>query len=163
MIAGLSSVDPERLPLLVEVLVERPVALVHEDRSARDALEERRAADVVEVGVRVDERDRLSGPAPESVSRMRSGSSPGSTTTASRVDGSATIAQLHCERSDRERLDEVQAHVAPIIPLDSPNAVHGPPLEISRVLVALGLTVFVGVPLAMLVDDEGRGERRRFS
>src|SRR5664280_84864 len=34
--------DPERLPLFAEVLVERAVALVHENRRARDALEERR-------------------------------------------------------------------------------------------------------------------------
>ena len=118
--AGRVQRQAERLPLRGEILVERPVARVHEDRRARDALDQRRGARVVEVRMRVDEGDRSqAGPGERLedpvglVPRVHDDGLAGR-----RVRHDRAVA---LERTDREGLDEIEAHVAPIIPLDSPE------------------------------------------
>ena len=96
--AALPRAGRRRRPVRAGV-VERPVGRMQPDRRSRRFLDRPRARDVIEVRVRVDERHRR-GFADARARRMRSGSSPGSMTIASRETGSAITVQL-LQRPDR--------------------------------------------------------------
>ena len=112
--------EAERLPLFEKVVIQRPIAFMQQDGGARDALEERRAAHVIEVRVGVHEGDRMK-PAPGK--RLE--------------DAVGLVARVHdhrllrvgvthdgavaAERAHGEGVDDEEAHPGRIIPLDSPK------------------------------------------
>src|SRR5258706_4811732 len=102
--------EPEERGLPIERFVERDVAFVEKERRAGDAREERRDTDVVQVRVRVEEADGLQP--------VRGESRQDAVRLVARVDDERLLRlqvgddrAVALERSDRERVDELETHV----------------------------------------------------